>query len=289
MRCACIDIGSNTTRLLVADLAGDRLAPVLEQRAFTPLGRACPPGGALAADVVAGLAEVVAAQVGAAREHGAEALRIVATAALRRPANGAQACAAVQAAAGVAVELLDVAEEARLAFAGATAGRGLGADALVAVVDAGGGSCELIAGTRAAGVAWTRSLPLGTGDLAAAHLRSDPPTAAELDALRAAVAAGLADVAPPPVAEALAVGGSATSLRRLVGGRLDRPALAGALTAITRAPAAEVAARHALDPARVRLLPAALILLAGVAEWIGPLTVARGGLREGVVHELARG
>ena len=66
MRCACIDIGSNTTRLLVADVVGGRsggmaLAPVVERRAFTQLGRACHAGGALPATARKALASVVAA------------------------------------------------------------------------------------------------------------------------------------------------------------------------------------------------------------------------------------
>lgn len=288
MRCACVDIGSNTTRLLVADCAGDELAPVLELKAFTRLGRAAGTDGALPPAAIARLCDVVAEQVAAAHAHGARALRVVATAAVRRAANAVAVCAAVRAASGREVELLSGEEEARLAFAGATASAGIDAAAPVGVADVGGGSTELIAGTRAGGVAWCRSLPIGSGDLAAAHLHGDPPTAEQLAAVRDAVASALAGVAPPPVAHAFAVGGSATSLRRLVGPLLEAERLERAIPRLVGAPAAEVAARHELDPVRVQLLPAGLLLLAGVARLLGPLTVARGGLREGVVLALAR-
>lgn len=289
MRCACIDIGSNTTRLLVADVAGAALVPVSELRAFTRLGRACGHGDVLAPDTVAELAGVVAAQAAEARALGARALRVVATAAVRRAANGDEACAALSAAAGVPVELLDAETEARLAFAGATHSLTVPAQEAVAVADVGGGSSQLVVGTRASGVAWSTSLPLGSGDLTAAHLRADPPNAAELEAVRADVATALAGLRVPPVGRALAVGGSATSLRRLAGPLLDRAGLARALKAVVAAPAAIAASEWAIVPERVRLLPAGILVLDAIAALVGPLEVARGGLREGVVAELAAG
>lgn len=293
MRAACIDIGSNTTRLLVADHVDGSLAAVVQLRAFTRLGKACRAGGSLPQEIVDGLAAVVAEQAASARESGATALRVVATAAVRRAENGAAVCAALEAVAGVPVELLSGEEEARLAFAGATwadsvaGASAAGGDAPIGVVDVGGGSSELIVGTRAGGVTWSCSLALGSGDLAEAHLRSDPPAAAELDAIRAEVEAALAGVEVPPVTRAVAVGGSATSLRRLVGPLLDADALAATVAGLAALPAERVAAVHDLDPVRVRLLPAGILVLAAVVERMGPLTVAQGGLREGVVLQLA--
>jgi exopolyphosphatase/guanosine-5'-triphosphate,3'-diphosphate pyrophosphatase len=294
VRCACIDIGSNTTRLLVADVAGGGaetggplLAPVVERRAFTQLGRACRAGGAVPADVREGLAVVVAAQAQEARTLGAETVRVVATAALRRSADGLATCHALAAAAGAPVELLSEREEARLAFAGATCDPGGAPDGPIAVVDVGGGSAQVVVGTCAAGASWSVSLPLGSGDLAAAHLHRDPPADAELVALRAAVAATLGRVTLPPVVHAFAVGGSATSLRRLAGARLDAAGLERALAALVGAPAAQVAEQLRIAPERARLLPAGIVVLAAIAERVGPLEVARGGLREGVLRELA--
>jgi exopolyphosphatase / guanosine-5'-triphosphate,3'-diphosphate pyrophosphatase len=287
VRCGCIDIGSNTTRLLVADVGDGALAPILELRAFTRLGRACPSGAAVPPDALAALADVVTAQVGAANAQGARALRVVATAAIRRAANARGACAALSAAVGVAVEVLDEAEEARLAFAGATAALDAAADEPLAVLDVGGGSSQLVVGTPSGGVRWSTSLPLGSGDLAALHLRSDPPSTVELDALRAEVAAVVGTLPVLGVARGLAVGGSATSLRRLAGPVLDRAALSRALALLASAPAAEVAKRCEIDVERVRLLPAGIAVLDAVAALVGQLAVACGGLREGVVRELA--
>jgi exopolyphosphatase / guanosine-5'-triphosphate,3'-diphosphate pyrophosphatase len=286
VRCACIDIGSNTTRLLVADVHDGALEPVLEERAFTQLAGACG-GGTLPAAALAALAEVVASQAREAREQGARELRVVGTAALRRAANGHDACAALSAAAGVPVELLSAEEEARLAFAGATGAVPPARESSILVADVGGGSTQLVAGTGAGNVAWSVSLPLGSGDLAAAHLHADPPSAAELDALVAAVEGTLDGLAVPPAERRLAVGGSATSLRRLAGPSLDRQRLAQALAALTAEPVAVAAARWEIAPERVRLLPAGIAVLAALAERAGPLEIACGGLREGVVRALA--
>ncbi len=190
------------------------------------------------------------------------------------------------AAAGVEVELLSAEEEARLAFAGATwACRDAAPEAPLGVVDVGGGSSELIVGTRADGVVWSRSLPLGSGDLADRHLHDDPPSHAALDAIRAEIAGALQGVAVPPVTRAVAVGGSATSLARLVGSLLDADTLAAAVDGLAAVPAERVAAVHELALERVRLLPAGILLLAAAAALMGPLTVAEGGLREGLVLE----
>jgi exopolyphosphatase/guanosine-5'-triphosphate,3'-diphosphate pyrophosphatase len=289
VRCACIDIGSNTTRLLVADVAvgGAVLAPVVERRAFTQLGRVCRAGGAVPPDAREALAAIVAAQAQEARTLGAAAIRVVATAALRRSADGLAICHALAAAAGAPVELLSERDEARLAFAGATSVLKDVATGAVAVVDVGGGSAQLVAGTRDAGPRWSVSLPLGSSDLTAAHLHGDPPAAHELAALRDAVEQTLAGVALPPVERALAVGGSATSLRRLAGARLEAASLERALAELVAASAAEAGTRLRIAPERARLLPAGIVVLAAVTRRLGPLEIARGGLREGVLHELA--
>ncbi|HET6447870.1 MAG TPA: hypothetical protein VFG31_02080 [Conexibacter sp.] len=291
MRCACIDIGSNTTRLLVADVDADvgaklLLAPVVERRAFTQLGLVCRAGGAVPEAIRDVLTEVVAEQAGEARALGAEALRVVATAALRRSADGLATCHALAAAAGAPVELLSEYDEARLAFTGATCGLADADEQPIAVVDVGGGSAQLVVGTCANGASWSTSLPLGSGDLVANFLANDPPSAGELATLRATVERMLAGIAIPPVGRALAVGGSATSLRRLAGPRLTRTALERALDALCTAPSGQLARQLSLAPERARLLPAGIVVLAAVAERIGPLEIARGGLREGVLREL---
>jgi exopolyphosphatase / guanosine-5'-triphosphate,3'-diphosphate pyrophosphatase len=282
--CACVDIGSNTTRLLVAEPGPEGLREVLAQRSFTRLGRGAAADGTIAAAKLPEVGEVVAAQVQAARALGVDRLRVVATAAIRRAPNRGALLAAVRDRAGVDVEVLSAEEEARLAFAGATALLDPPPAGTVGVVDVGGGSSELVVGTVRDGVEWVVSLPVGSGVLADAFLHADPPEAGQLAALRAAAADAFAAIDAPRPEVAVAVGGSATSLRRLVGPVLDERSLGAALEAVVSDRAAAVARRFDLDAERVRLLPAGLAILEEAARAFGaPLTLALGGLREGVV------
>jgi len=289
-RCACIDIGSNTTRLLVAAEDGSRLHELYAERAFTRLGAACGRDGAIESVKVAEVASVVARQVRIAQELGIAALRVVATAAVRQAANGPVLAAAIDDACGVTLEILTSEEEARLAFAGAV---GMLADrprGPLGVVDVGGGSTELVVGTAAGGVTWSVSLPVGSSVVTDADLPTDPPSAAELARLRRKLARVFAGVQAPRPATAYAVGGSATSLQRLVGGVLEREALARGLQALVTRPAVEIALRLGLHPDRARLLPAGILLLDAASRALqAPLQLAGGGLREGIVLEqLAR-
>lgn len=287
MPCACIDVGSNTTRLLVAHLVQGRLEPLAQERAFTGLGRELHQGRAIGAQKVAELAVVVGGQARLARTMAIDDLRVVATAAVRRAINRDELCLALEAVAGVPVSVLSPEDEARLAFMGATRTLPEAPTGEIAVVDVGGGSSELAIGTLAGGVSWSRSFPVGSGVLVARHLRSDPPAAEELAAARAAVRTELEQAVPPRVALAVAVGGSAASLRRLAGDTLDLPALARAIDLLASAPAAEVAERVGLAPARARLLPGGLVVLEAMVRRLGvPLRVGVGGVREGIVLEL---
>jgi len=285
MRRACVDIGTNTTRLLVADRVPGGLRTVAVARAFVPLG-----AGTLAsrpaADTRAALVAAVTAHLATAREHGARSIRVVGTAALRTDGDADGLCAALREAAGTDVEILPPREEARLAFLGAT---GTLADPPlhdgdVAVVDVGGGSTEIAVGPVGGAVGWWTSIATGSAVLTNAHVRGDPPAAPELAALTAAAGAAVGAVAPPRPVVAYAVGGSAASLPRIVGPRVTAQAAERAVALLTAAPAERIAAEHGLDVRRVRMLPAGILLLAAVGRALGcDPVVARGGLREGVV------
>jgi exopolyphosphatase/guanosine-5'-triphosphate,3'-diphosphate pyrophosphatase len=288
MRCACIDIGSNTTRLLVADVADGRLVPLVQQRVFTRTGGTIGADGAIPDAAVAALAVVIAAQRADAAAAGAVHVRVVATAAVRGAANRDALIAAVHAYCAVSVEVLSGADEARLSFLGAT--RTIPAPpGTIAVVDAGGMSTEIAVGTKAGGVVWAHSFPIGSSGLAG-HCQEDPPSPDDLARMRAAAAAAFAEAEIPPADDAVAVGGSALSLPALVGLVLDAATLERALDALTLAPAAEVARRHGLPHERAQLLPAGILVLDAASQRLGmPLRIGRGGLREGVILELAAG
>ncbi len=289
MRCACIDIGSNTTRLLVADAAQGRLAVVVQQRAFTRIGERMDPTGTIPEATIGAVADVVVAQCAVADAAGVERLRVVATAAVRHAANRAALLAALRARAGVEAEVLSGEDEARLAFAGATRTLATAPAGVVAVVDVGGMSSEIAVGTMAGGVTWARSFGIGSSALARRCL-GDPPSPADMTAMRADAERAFDGVEVPRPDHAVAVGGSAASLPTLVGPVLDPAALERALGVLCGAPAADVADRHGLAPERARLLPAGILVLDAAGRRLGmPLRIGRGGLREGVVLELASG
>jgi exopolyphosphatase / guanosine-5'-triphosphate,3'-diphosphate pyrophosphatase len=283
MRCACVDIGTNTTRLLVAERDGARVREVVAVRRFLRLV----PGddGAIPAEAVAELAKIVAAHVRLAYGHGVQDVRIVGTAAIRGARNRDELCAAVYGAAAVHVEVLTGEQEATLAFAGALATLTPPPAGPIGVIDVGGGSSELVTGTVRDGVTWWTSLPFGSGTLAARHLRSDPPALDELAAARAEIDVALQGVHPPAAEVVLAVGGSATTLAAATGGELEPATIARILAVLIAEPAPEAAKRLGLPVERVRLLPVGLLALEAAWGAFGqaPLRIALGGLREGLV------
>jgi len=290
MLCAAIDIGSNTTRVLVAEPQEGQLRKAMEQRAYTRIGKASQHEGAIDDEKVAEVGEVVATQVRLAEEVGAESIRIVATAAIREAANRDEVVAEIARVAGVAVEVLSEEDEGRLAFLGATKALGHPVEGDVAVVDVGGGSSEVVIGGVGEGVRSVRSFKIGSGSLADDFLSNDPPSLAEIRAVRDKVGEFFAAVELERPAQAVAVGGSATSLRALVGAVLEYETLERAIRVLTGDSIAAVAKRFELDPRRVRILPAGVLLLEKLSELVGqPLQIGKGGLREGVILDLLNG
>ena len=286
MLCAAIDIGSNTTRVLVAEPDEGQLRKVMEQRAYTQIGKDAKKDGMISEGKISEVAEVVSTQVRLADELGAESIRIVATAAIREAENGEQAAAEIARVAGLPVEVLGDHEEGRLAFIGATKTLGHPVEGEIGVVDVGGGSSEVILGSIADGVHEVHSFKIGSGMLSEELIGSDPPGPAEIRALRDRISDFFADAEIRHPEQAVAVGGSATSLRKLVGAVLEYETLERSVRVLTGDPAAEVARRFELDPRRVEILAAGVLLLEQISQMLGqPLQIGKGGLREGIVLE----
>jgi exopolyphosphatase/guanosine-5'-triphosphate,3'-diphosphate pyrophosphatase len=285
-RLACIDIGSNTTRLLVADRAGRRLTWVHQERAFTRIGSELGQAGQLGSAKIAEVVAVVRSQLASAHQLGAARVCTVATAAIRTANNRGALTEAIAVATGLQVEILSDEQEARLAFIGVAGTLERPAGGTLGVVDVGGGSSELAVGTAPDQVRWWASLPVGSGNLAGGDDSAPTPSAAVLSATRERLVAELARLHIPQPELAVAAGGSATSLGLLVGPVLDPARLRWARDLLARTPVADIARRFAIDPQRVRLLPGGLLILEAVAERFAvPLQVGRGGIREGVLLE----
>ena len=166
MICACIDIGSNTTRLLVAEARDGQLRELRTERAFTRIGASLVTQDSIPEAKIAETADVVRAQATVARELGAGAVVVVATAAIRTARNRDALIAAIDRAGGLASSVLSGDEEARLSFVGATRTLPEPAAGAVAVVDVGGGSTEIAVGAPPGRMLWCESLAIGSGLLA---------------------------------------------------------------------------------------------------------------------------
>jgi exopolyphosphatase/guanosine-5'-triphosphate,3'-diphosphate pyrophosphatase len=285
MSVGVVDVGSNTVRLHV--MRGG--TTLVDEREMLGLGADVERNGSISDDRLERAAEVVAAFVEAARAAGVDRLQVLITSPGRQASNGVELLERLRRAADAPATILSAAEEGRLAFAGALDSARAPRHRPVAVVDVGGGSSQLVVGSRRRGVDWFRSIDLGSQRLTARLLSDDPPGERRIADARVAVRRYLDGMRPPAHHRAYAVGGSGRSLGRIAGGSLDADELDRLLGVLAQTPAAAVGAEHDLDLDRARTLAAGCVLLAEIQRVLGtPLQVATGGVREGAMGELRR-
>jgi len=210
-RVAVIDIGSNSTRLLIADVAGGHVTPIERRSTVTRLGRGVDLSGRLAAEAVEAACGAIDPYMATLQELGAEKVDAIATSAVRDAENGSAFIAELRERFALSARVLDGDEEARLTYMGATSEHLPKVPTLV--LDIGGGSTEMVVG-EGREAAWHSSLQAGVVRHTERHLVADPPRAVELEAL-AADLRGLIETATAdaPRAEAgIAVAGTPTSL-----------------------------------------------------------------------------
>jgi exopolyphosphatase/guanosine-5'-triphosphate,3'-diphosphate pyrophosphatase len=195
-RVAVVDCGTNSFRLLVADVdpAAGTLTDVDRRTEIVRIGEGVDATGRIADAALERTLAVARFYAAVVTEAGAERISVVATSALRDAANGEAFSAGIREVLGVEPRIVSGDEEARLTFAGAVRAHSVD-EAPVLVVDIGGGSTEMVLGERADGPAEARSVDVGSVRLTERHLHSDPPTAAEIERARADVAEALDDVA----------------------------------------------------------------------------------------------
>jgi exopolyphosphatase/guanosine-5'-triphosphate,3'-diphosphate pyrophosphatase len=210
-RVAVIDAGTNSSRLLVADVAGGRVAPVERHSTVTRLGRGVDLTGRLSAEAVEDACAAIGEYVVLLRELGAEAVDAIATSAVRDSENGSAFVAELRERFALSARVLDGEEEARLTYLGATSEHPPAEPTLV--IDIGGGSTELIVGTGTQ-ISFHTSMQAGVVRHTERHIASDPPTAIELESLATDVR-GLIESAAggrTSAAAGIAVAGTPTSL-----------------------------------------------------------------------------
>ena len=299
MRVAVVDLGTNSTRLLVADVDGAGAISEVDRRTeVTRLGQGVDATGALAPEAVERVAAVLRGFRAAIDEHGAERTVAVLTSAVRDASNGAGFTRRVRDEFGLDARTIGGDEEARLTFRGATAERPAGAPAPVVVIDIGGGSTEYVVGD-ASGVRFHTSTQSGAVRQSERHLRSDPPTPAELAALRGEVRAIIERAVPAEVRArtraAIAVAGTATSLAA-IDQKLepyDPDRVHGYVLPLERAAAHLDALARLTDSERRRvpgLLPArAPTIVAGAAHLVEALEAFSLDSGEVSEHDILRG
>lgn len=177
-RRAVIDVGTNSIKLLVADVAGREVSPLLEESEQTRLGAGFFESNRLQPKAVAETARAVAAFAAKARNLKAVSTRVIATSAARDAVNQDELISAIEKAAGFKVEIISGEQEADLAFQGVNTDSELAQHALL-LMDVGGGSTEFILG-RAGEKQFRKSFRLGTVRLLEKLPHSDPPKAGEL-------------------------------------------------------------------------------------------------------------
>lgn len=289
MRVGVIDIGSNTARLLVADVGDDdAVVPVVERKAFLGLGAEIERRGTLRSRKVHEAARVASSFAELADSLGVERAGALVTAPGRHGDVAEHLLPALSAATRWNVRVLSAREEGRLAFDGAIARAPDALPEVVCVVDVGGGSTEIAVGTPSLGAAWVHSLELGSLRLTRRCLRDDPPTRVQVEEARTVVRAGLRELETPTPDVALAAGGSARAVGRALGRSFGTAELDGLIARFTGRRATRAARSLGIDGERATTVLAGAILLVECALLVGrPLQVANGGIREGAALTLA--
>jgi exopolyphosphatase/guanosine-5'-triphosphate,3'-diphosphate pyrophosphatase len=295
VRVAAIDCGTNSIRLLIADLVDGRLVEVDRRMTIVRLGQGVDATGAFAPEALARVFTAAEDFAAVIQSKAVGRIRFVATSAARDVSNREAFFTGIEQRLGVRPEIISGAEEAELSFRGATTSLDLPTPYLV--TDIGGGSTELVLGD-ANGVRAAQSLDIGSVRLTERHVTTDPTTLAELAAITHDIDA-LLDTATVPLAEAralIAVAGTATTVAAVALGlpEYDRAAVHHArLTAVqlretttwlSTSTHADRSAVPAIHPGRVDVIGAGALILQRLFDRLNlqELTISEQDILDGV-------
>ena len=273
-RVAVVNIGTNSTRLLVADVVAGRVVEVERRSRVTRLGRGVNLSGQLSDEAVEAACEAVEEYVSIYTEAQAGTIVAIATSAVRDASNGAAFIAELRERFALSARVLKGEEEARLTYLGA--GADGAPDTPTLVIDIGGGSTELIVGTGEA-IEFHASLQAGVVRHTERHIASDPPTATELEDLaddaRGPIEAAAAGHSGARPTAGIAVAGTPTSLAameqgldpydpdRVHGYTLTLPGIQRLLSRLASTPLAERREIRGLHPDRAPTIVAGVVIL----------------------------
>ena len=281
-RVGAVDIGTNSTRLLVADVDDGRVADIERETRVTRLGEGVDERRRLLPVPIARVRNVLSDYRRTTELLGVDRTLAIATSAIRDAENGEAFLGEIQWSYGFATRLLSGHDEALMTYRGVTSERAVGEGTVI--VDIGGGSTELIAG-EPDGVRWHDSLDIGSVRLTERFVHSDPPTGDELSACASAVQALLAERVPDDVRErataAIGVAGTITSIaalalgldeydrERVHGSRLTADELSAQLNRLAAVPVAERRELRPLDPERAPVIVAGAVIAREVLSFFG--------------------
>jgi exopolyphosphatase / guanosine-5'-triphosphate,3'-diphosphate pyrophosphatase len=274
-RIAVIDIGTNSTRLLVADVAGGVVSQVERRSTVTRLGRGVDLSGHLSGEAIEDVCAAIGSYVEIIEELGAETVDAIATSAVRDADNGSAFVAELRERFALSARVLAGEEEARSTYLGATSEAPPTEPTLV--VDIGGGSTEIVVGAGSE-VSFHDSLQAGVVRHSERCISSDPPTAGELEALAAdvrgliegsvgtgiAAAAGIAVAGTPTSLAAVELGLEPYDPSRVHGQVLALPSIQRMLSRLASAPLAERIEIPGLHPDRAPTIVAGVVILVEV-------------------------
>jgi exopolyphosphatase/guanosine-5'-triphosphate,3'-diphosphate pyrophosphatase len=274
-RVAVIDIGTNSTRLLVADVADGAVTQLERRSTVTRLGRGVDLSGHLSAEAIEDVCAAIGSYVEIIEELGAETVDAIATSAVRDADNGSAFVAELRERFALSARVLGGEEEARSTYLGATSEAPPSEPTLV--VDIGGGSTELVVG-QGSEVSFHDSLQAGVVRHSERHIASDPPTASELEALATDIR-GLIETSVGSgvtASRGIAVAGTPTSLAavelglepydpsRVHGHTLALPSIQRMLSQLASVPLAERVEIPGLHPDRAPTIVAGVVILVEV-------------------------
>ncbi len=272
-RVAVVDIGTNSTRLLIAEVAAGRVAELERHSRVTRLGRGVDLSGQLSGRAIEATCEAIADYVALYEEAQVDEVVAIATSAVRDGGNGGAFVAELRERFALSARVLDGEEEARLTYLGATSGDPPSVPTLV--IDIGGGSTELIVGSGEE-IDFHVSLQAGVVRHSERHIASDPPAATELEALAGDLRGAIEEAARAsgqrPTA-GIAVAGTPTSLaaielelepydpERVHGHELTLPRIQRLLSRLAAAPLEERRAIPGLHPDRAPTIVTGVVIL----------------------------
>src|SRR5262245_22435525 len=296
---AAVDIGSNSVRIKIAQLEKRRLTPVHEDREVTRLGESVFRSGLLAPEAIANTIEALSRFHRATQRYGVDAVRVVATSALRDARNSRAFVEWVRAVTGWTVEIISGLEEGRLIHLGIVANLKF-TSRRVLMIDLGGGSCELTTSIDGH-IRQMHSLPLGAVRLTEDFLEHDPPKKKELERLRNFILEEVGRVAPriaaAKIQSVVATSGTAAALAGPAGdvSKKSAPGLASRETAVklaaklARSSLKQRVQFSSIGPRRAEIIVAGAAVFAELMQscQLSYLRYSPLGLRDGLLAQMA--